>query len=64
MATAELLDEKQTSRDPQHFLLRGLDWEVYRKLRDALEECHVRLTYDDGRKQPHPGISRLGEGPD
>jgi hypothetical protein len=36
MATADLLAEKQPPRAPQHFLLRGVDWETYCKLRDAL----------------------------
>jgi Uma2 family endonuclease len=48
MATADLLNEKQPPREPQHLLLRGVDWETYCKLRDALQERHLRLTYDRG----------------
>jgi Uma2 family endonuclease len=44
MATADLLPP----RAPQHFLLGGVDWETYCKLRDALQGRHLRLTYDRG----------------
>jgi Uma2 family endonuclease len=48
MATADLLAEQQSPRAAQHFLLRGVDWETYCKLRDALQGRHLRLTYDRG----------------
>jgi Uma2 family endonuclease len=45
MATAELLADRP---DGQHFLLHGVDWETYCKLRDALRGRHLHLTYDRG----------------
>jgi Uma2 family endonuclease len=48
MAAAEPVVEEQSFRAPQRFLLRGVDWETYCKLRDALQERHLRLTYDRG----------------
>src|SRR5437868_9736920 len=42
MATADLLPPRAP------FLLRGVDWETYCKLRDALQGRHLRLTYDQG----------------
>jgi Uma2 family endonuclease len=34
--------------EEQRFVLRGVDWETYRKISDALTGRHVRLTYDRG----------------
>ncbi len=34
--------------DEQRFVLRGVDWETYRKISEALTGRHVRLTYDRG----------------
>src|SRR6516162_5076957 len=48
MATVDLLTEKEPPRAPQYLLLRDVDWETYCKLRDALQERHLRLTYDRG----------------
>ena len=45
MATAELLADQPAS---QRFLLHGVDWETYCKLRDALRGRHLHLTYDRG----------------
>lgn len=51
--------------EDQHFLLRDVDWETYRKIADALTGRHVRLTYDRGNLEfmtisfLHSRISRL-----
>ena len=45
MATAQLLADQPAS---QRFLLHGVDWETYCKLRDALRGRHLHLTYDRG----------------
>jgi Uma2 family endonuclease len=42
MATEDLLPPRAP------FLLRGVDWETYCKLREALQGRHLRLTYDRG----------------
>lgn len=33
----------------QRFLMRNVDWPQYRAFAKALDECHVRLTYDRGK---------------
>ncbi len=33
---------------PQRFVLQGVPWELYRKLRDLPENYHVRMTFDEG----------------
>ena len=45
MATAQLLADQPAG---QRFLLHGVDWETYCKLRDALRGRHLHLTYDRG----------------
>src|SRR5439155_14822362 len=42
MATAQLTTE-------QRFLLKTADWKMYQDFANALENRHVRLTYDRGR---------------
>lgn len=34
--------------DCQRFVIRGVSWESYRELSEALSDRHVRLTYDRG----------------
>lgn len=49
----------------QRLQLRGLDWDRYRRIADALEGRHVRLTYDRGNLEfmtisaAHAPLSRL-----
>jgi hypothetical protein len=49
-ATAPVEQTHDTNGDeaPQWFRLRGIDWETYRAISDALTGRHVRLTYDRG----------------
>ena len=42
----------------QRFVFRGIDWAAYRRLADALDEQHVRLTYD-GENLELMTVSRL-----
>lgn len=49
----------------QRLQIRGLDWDRYRRIADALEGRHVRLTYDRGNLEfmtisaAHAHLSRL-----
>lgn len=51
--------------EDQRFLLRGVDWQTYRKLTEVLTGHHVRLTYDRGNLEfmtisgAHAFLSRL-----
>jgi Uma2 family endonuclease len=48
MTTAAL--EAPTAQTPERrFILPGVDWDVYRKISDALTGRHVRLSYAQGR---------------
>ncbi|MGC1273719.1 MAG: Uma2 family endonuclease [Planctomycetaceae bacterium] len=49
----------------QRLLIRGLDWDRYRRISEALSGRHVRLTYDRGNLEfmtisaAHANLSRL-----
>lgn len=52
MATVTAPPQQPVSApEEQRFLLRGVDWETYRKISEALTGRHVRLTYDRGNLQ-------------
>lgn len=57
--------EPATLPPEQRFLLRGVDWQTYRKISEALTGRHVRLTYDRGNLElmtissTHGNLSRL-----
>lgn len=66
MATATApVPEPVVVPEEQHFVLRGVDWETYRKLSEMLTGYHVRLTYDRGTLEfktisgEHAFLSRL-----
>ena len=46
--------------EEQRFLIRGVDWEAYRKISEALTGRHVRLTYDRGNLELMTISSRHG----
>lgn len=64
-AVTALPQETAAFPEEQRFLLRGVDWETYRKISEALTGRHVRLTYDRGCLEfmtissTHSRISRL-----
>jgi Uma2 family endonuclease len=58
--------EAPTAQTPEHrFILPGVDWDVYRKISDALTGRHVRLSYARGSLEfmtispKHGNCSRL-----
>jgi Uma2 family endonuclease len=63
--TTAPVDDPIVVSEQQRFVLRGVDWETYRQIRDALTGRHVRLTYDRGSlefmtiSRAHALISRL-----
>jgi Uma2 family endonuclease len=57
--------EQACLSDEQRLVLRGIDWSTYRKISDALQGRHVRLTFDRGSLElmtisgMHSNLSRL-----
>jgi Uma2 family endonuclease len=48
-AVASRPKERVQLPEEQRFVLRGIDWQTYRKISEALSGRHLRLTYDRGR---------------
>src|SRR5262249_17087838 len=61
MATATATPEQSS----QFFLVRGIDWPTYRKISDAFQGRHLRITFDRGNlelmtiSRAHGSYSRL-----
>lgn len=55
------VQERAMVPDEQRFLLRGVDWETYRKISDALTGRHIRFSYDRGALEFMTISSRHGQ---
>jgi Uma2 family endonuclease len=48
MATVTVPEETAHSAGGQRFVLRSVEWSEYRKISEAFNERHLRITYDRG----------------